>query len=152
MRWSAALELTIRQGAVGDWCQTPVTSWAEPSGRPPVEIHTGRPAAGDVACLRACGAARRGAASISEAWCFTPASKSGFKSGEISTRARELFDAGLLADTAGLRRVVDLPPELGPLAAALNEAAAGADGRTYAGGLTKFEPREMERIRVVAPI
>jgi len=26
-----------------------------------------------------------------------------------------------------------------------------ADGRTYAGGLTKFEPREMERILVPSP-
>jgi len=37
---------------------------------------------------------------------------------------------------------------LDALAAALNGAATLADGRTYAGGLTKFEPREMERLLV----
>ncbi|MBN2473200.1 MAG: N-6 DNA methylase [Pirellulales bacterium] len=37
------------------------------------------------------------------------------------------------------------------LVACLCEAAQTADGRTYAGGLTKFEPREMERIRVPGP-
>lgn len=34
------------------------------------------------------------------------------------------------------------------LAAALRERVTLGDGRTYAGGLTKFEPREMERLHV----
>ena len=33
----------------------------------------------------------------------------------------------------------------------LNSGTSVADGRTYAGGLTKFEPREMERIPVPVP-
>jgi adenine-specific DNA-methyltransferase len=33
----------------------------------------------------------------------------------------------------------------------LSREVSVADGRTYAGGLTKFEPREMERIRVPRP-
>jgi SAM-dependent methyltransferase len=37
------------------------------------------------------------------------------------------------------------------LVAWLNACTAQADGRTYAGGLTKFEPREMERIRIPPP-
>ena len=37
---------------------------------------------------------------------------------------------------------------LGRLAAALRAAAGGAAGRTYAGGLMKLEPREIERMRV----
>jgi adenine-specific DNA-methyltransferase len=37
------------------------------------------------------------------------------------------------------------------LARYLSNSTNMADGRTYAGGLTKFEPREMERIPVPAP-
>jgi hypothetical protein len=37
------------------------------------------------------------------------------------------------------------------LAAYLRRSVRPGDGRTYAGGLTKFEPREMERLRVPAP-
>jgi len=33
----------------------------------------------------------------------------------------------------------------------LSKAVTTSEGRTYAGGLTKFEPREMERIRVPGP-
>jgi len=40
---------------------------------------------------------------------------------------------------------------LDSLAASLREAANQTQGRTYAGGLTKFEPREMERIPVRVP-
>jgi hypothetical protein len=40
---------------------------------------------------------------------------------------------------------------LDALAAYLARATSTADGRTYAGGLTKFEPREMERLLVPEP-
>ena len=40
---------------------------------------------------------------------------------------------------------------LGRLAEALRESANAGLGRTYAGGLVKFEPREMERIPVPPP-
>jgi hypothetical protein len=40
---------------------------------------------------------------------------------------------------------------LDALAAFLRENVAQASGRTYAGGLTKFEPKEMERIAVPRP-
>ena len=40
---------------------------------------------------------------------------------------------------------------LDALAAYLNTATTVHDGRTYAGGLTKFEPREMERLLVPTP-
>lgn len=39
-------------------------------------------------------------------------------------------------------------PALERLARALRERVTLGDGRTYAGGLTKFEPREMERLHV----
>ena len=45
-----------------------------------------------------------------------------------------------------------LPPEtLDRLARFLRDSVAVHQGRTYAGGLTKFEPREMERLPVPAP-
>ena len=40
---------------------------------------------------------------------------------------------------------------LDALARYLAGATSLADGRTYAGGLTKFEPKEMERLLVPAP-
>ncbi len=40
------------------------------------------------------------------------------------------------------------PPVLDALARYLGSSTSLRDGRTYAGGLTKFEPREMERIMV----
>ena len=43
------------------------------------------------------------------------------------------------------------PASLEALAAYLASAVTTAEGRTYAGGLTKFEPREMERLLVPAP-
>lgn len=43
------------------------------------------------------------------------------------------------------------PALLDALAAYLTSSADLADGRTYAGGLTKFEPREMERLLVPTP-
>ena len=42
-------------------------------------------------------------------------------------------------------------PELTRLVAGLRRTVSVADGRTYAGGLTKFEPREMERLCVPDP-
>ena len=45
-----------------------------------------------------------------------------------------------------------LPPAaLDGLAAYLRRSVTPGQGRTYAGGLTKFEPREMERLPVPAP-
>lgn len=45
-----------------------------------------------------------------------------------------------------------LPPAaLDGLAAYLRRSVSPAQGRTYAGGLTKFEPGEMERLPVPAP-
>jgi len=43
------------------------------------------------------------------------------------------------------------PPALDGLAAYLRRSVSQAQGRTYAGGLTKFEPGEMERLPVPAP-
>ncbi|MGH2446171.1 MAG: class I SAM-dependent methyltransferase, partial [Candidatus Limnocylindria bacterium] len=45
-------------------------------------------------------------------------------------------------------RVALSPEALDRLAGALRDTAVVAAGRTYAGGLTKFEPREMERLPV----
>jgi len=42
-------------------------------------------------------------------------------------------------------------PVVAGLCAYLNSFTRQADGRTYAGGLTKFEPREMERLLVPSP-
>jgi adenine-specific DNA-methyltransferase len=43
------------------------------------------------------------------------------------------------------------PHQLDALAAYLTRSVTTAQGRTYAGGLVKFEPREMERLPVPAP-
>ena len=43
------------------------------------------------------------------------------------------------------------PAQLDALARHLSSSVSQADGRTYAGGLTKFEPREMERLHVPLP-
>lgn len=52
----------------------------------------------------------------------------------------------------GLYPRAELPPEvLGRLVAGLRQSVSVDDGRTYAGGLTKFEPREMERLLVPDP-
>lgn len=48
-------------------------------------------------------------------------------------------------------RVPMADPILTRLAAYLSSATTVKEGRTYAGGLTKFEPREMERILVPTP-
>jgi len=40
---------------------------------------------------------------------------------------------------------------LARLVRGLRRTVSVADGRTYAGGLTKFEPREMERLCVPDP-
>lgn len=40
---------------------------------------------------------------------------------------------------------------LGNLASYLSRNVSLTEGRTYAGGLTKFEPREMERLLVPHP-
>jgi len=40
---------------------------------------------------------------------------------------------------------------LDALAASLRDAAPAAVGRTYSGGLVKFEPSEMARIHIPAP-
>ncbi len=41
--------------------------------------------------------------------------------------------------------------QLDGLAAYLNSATSVHEGRTYARGLTKFEPKEMERLWIPAP-
>lgn len=52
----------------------------------------------------------------------------------------------------GLYPRQQLPEEvLGRLVRGLRRTVSVADGRTYAGGLTKFEPREMERLCVPDP-
>jgi len=43
------------------------------------------------------------------------------------------------------------PPALDGLAAYLRQTVTACQGRTYAGGLTKFEPKEMERLPIPAP-
>jgi hypothetical protein len=48
-------------------------------------------------------------------------------------------------------RVPLSPAQLDRLAAWLSGATKIEQGRTYAGGLTKFEPGEMERLFVPAP-
>ena len=49
----------------------------------------------------------------------------------------------------GIHLRADVGCDAGELVEALNAAASSARGRTYYGGLTKIEPREMERIPVL---
>jgi hypothetical protein len=52
----------------------------------------------------------------------------------------------------GLYPRTELPePVLARLVESLRRTVSVQDGRTYAGGLTKFEPREMERLTVPDP-
>lgn len=68
------------------------------------------------------------------------------------TFVRNLANAKHLNIAHGLYPREPLSAELlDALAAALRDTARLADGRTYAGGLTKFEPREMERLPVPSP-
>lgn len=65
---------------------------------------------------------------------------------------RNLADARHINIAHGIYPRQPMPDEaLDKLAEALRSAVTQAQGRTYAGGLTKFEPREMERIPVPAP-
>jgi hypothetical protein len=60
--------------------------------------------------------------------------------------------AGHINIAHGIYPRVPLPPAaLGRLAAHLRTSVSQGEGRTYAGGLTKFEPREMERLMVPGP-
>ena len=53
----------------------------------------------------------------------------------------------------GLYPRVELPePVVARLVESLRRTVSVDDGRTYAGGLTKFEPREMERLAVPEPV
>ena len=62
---------------------------------------------------------------------------------------RNVADARHINIAHGLYPLVPLPDAaLDRLAVALRESASIGLGRTYAGGLVKFEPREMERIPV----
>lgn len=65
---------------------------------------------------------------------------------------RNIADARHINVAHGLYPRVDLGPEqLVALADFLSTSVSLAEGRTYAGGLTKFEPREMERLLVPTP-
>jgi hypothetical protein len=65
---------------------------------------------------------------------------------------RNLAGARHLNIAHGLYPREQLPPSaLDGLAAFLRRSVTPGQGRTYAGGLTKFEPREMERLPVPAP-
>jgi adenine-specific DNA-methyltransferase len=65
---------------------------------------------------------------------------------------RNPIEAGHINIAHGLYPRDPLPPEvLDKLAAYLAQATDVRQGRTYAGGLTKFEPREMERLMVPGP-
>lgn len=65
------------------------------------------------------------------------------------TKAKDLIQAGdSLRCAKALRRVVDLPADLAMLVAWLNKNVSTDSGRTYSGGLTKFEPKEIERLRI----
>lgn len=62
---------------------------------------------------------------------------------------RNLIDARHVNIAHGLYPREPLPEKaLDRLAEALSTSSSTAQGRTYAGGLTKFEPREMERVPV----
>jgi hypothetical protein len=65
---------------------------------------------------------------------------------------RNLAGARHLNIAHGLYPRGDLPAAaLDALVAYLNRATPLHQGRTYAGGLTKFEPKEMERLLVPTP-
>ena len=62
---------------------------------------------------------------------------------------RNMANARLLNIAHGLYPRQALPDSvLDAFVSWLNKNVNVRDGRTYAGGLTKFEPREVERIRV----
>lgn len=62
---------------------------------------------------------------------------------------RNLAGAGLLNIAHGLYPRVSLSPEeLDEICDALNRAVCLSDGRTYAGGLVKFEPRAVEELLI----
>jgi hypothetical protein len=66
---------------------------------------------------------------------------------------RNLAGARHINIAHGLYPRVDLPDAaLERLLASLRRTVSVHDGRTYAGGLTKFEPREMERIPIPDPL
>lgn len=66
---------------------------------------------------------------------------------------RNLVGARHINIAHGLYPRVELPePALERLLGALRESVSVHDGRTYAGGLTKFEPREMERLTIADPL
>jgi methylase of polypeptide subunit release factors len=68
------------------------------------------------------------------------------------TFVRNLAGARHVNIAHGLYPVQPLPPPaLDGLAAFLRRSVTLGQGRTYAGGLTKFEPKEMERLPVPAP-
>lgn len=68
------------------------------------------------------------------------------------TFVRNLADARHINIAHGLYpRETMSDAALDALAASLRSAVTQAQGRTYAGGLTKFEPREMERIPIPVP-
>lgn len=65
---------------------------------------------------------------------------------------RNLADARHINIAHGLYPRQQLRPEqLDRLASYLSRTVCTSEGRTYAGGLTKFEPREMERLLVPRP-
>ncbi len=65
---------------------------------------------------------------------------------------RNLVDARHINIAHGLYPREPMSTEvLDALAAYLSSSTSLGDGRTYAGGLTKFEPKEMERLLVPAP-
>ena len=65
---------------------------------------------------------------------------------------RNLVKARHINIAHGLYPRESLPPAaLDGLAAYLRRSVTPAQGRTYAGGLTKFEPGEMERLPVPTP-
>jgi adenine-specific DNA-methyltransferase len=68
------------------------------------------------------------------------------------TFVRNLVDARHINIAHGLYPRLELSDcQLGTLASFLSRSVSTTEGRTYAGGLTKFEPREMERLLVPRP-